>query len=759
LDTRPKFNAERYDQDGEWKFAYLPESNHYQRIGLDPEGQYSSQEIDEAYQVRVNWWKARKKQRDKGEESNPLVKKVGPYIDDALKYLGQASGCLLNAEKKDVYDRSLEKSRTDEKEAKLLGFIAFTLRDTLLTTTERRDLLEQARELGITSQRAEQLIWQQMAQLGAREVSDEEVASQASNQGRVEAKVDPPQLVVSQTTFSLGTLRKGEKRECIFATDNKGAGILRGNIEVSDSKWLKVSDVEISGRKHHQDIKVFVDTSRLHLGSNYTGMIYIHSNGGESAIRIDLSIEIEKSALSRYSRSAFWLGILVGGIFGYFLYVALPDLPSRAAISGIAGLVGLIGAIVAASRSGGFVGGCGTFLIGAAVLTGLETALPHAYAAVSWALIFGSLLHTLARFMFVAKESGKAGAFVGVGVAMIFLVGGIIIAGTSLKDLIRVGDLRNGLPPVQMGTVSTCKKATGWRHFTAKSQFKQNEPLCVYADALNVNRDGKIDLTYTVNLKDLAGAGLLSNSSRFTGAGQNAWYHWSALYLPPSAPPGTYIAEVTVRNNLTAQTGSSAVNFTVLGTNKPTPTAAPTSNVPVPETAMPTSTPVDQARYELVEYTAPYWRLSYPAAWSSTSQWSSVMFAPESELVRTAQGTWTLNYGFLVDVHETKLNPIVNQGDPKFLDESTRELIEHLSGVNTKMKVLRPAQPFRVAQRPGLSTLLVDQSAKGDQEYLWLLTAPCSKGILYIVFVSPVNQYSSNRPLFEKIANTVILSE
>jgi hypothetical protein len=361
--------------------------------------------------------------------------------------------------------------------------------------------------------------------------------------------------------------------------------------------------------------------------------------------------------------------------------------------------------------------------------------------------------------MFVAKESGKAGAFVGVGLAMIFLVGGVILAGTLLKDLIRVGDLRNGLPPVQMGTVSTCKKATGWRHFTAKSQFKQNEPLCVYADALNVNRNGKIDLTYTVNLKDLAGAGLLSNSSRFTGAGQNAWYHWSALYLPPSAPPGTYIAEVTVRNNLTAQTGSSAVNFTVLGTNKPTPTAAPTSNVPVPETAMPTSTPVDQASYELVEYTAPYWRLSYPAGWRSTSQWSSVMFAPESELVRTAQGTWTLNYGFLVDVHETTLNPIVNQGDPKFLDESTRELIEHLSGVNTKMKVLRPAQPFRVAQRPGLSTLLVDQSAKGDQEYLWLLTAPCSKGILYIVFVSPVNQYSSNRPLFEKIANTINLSE
>jgi hypothetical protein len=315
LDTQSKFNAEKYDLEGEWKFAFRPDVDHYQRIGLDPERQYSTQQIDEAYQARVNWWKARKKQRDKGEESNPLIKKVGPYIDDALNHLGQVSACLLDAEKKRAYDKSLEQSRNREKEAKLLGFIAFTLRDGLLTTTEKHDLLEQARELGVTRQRAEQMIWAEMARCGAREVSDDEVLRKgdaAQGGSRPTAIIDPPQLVVSQASFSLGTLRKGERRECVFATDNKGGGILQGNIEVSDPEWLKVSEAEITGRKHHQEIRVFVDTSILNLGSSYTGRIDIHSNGGRAAVQIDLSIELEKVAVARHRTQLFWTGLLFG---------------------------------------------------------------------------------------------------------------------------------------------------------------------------------------------------------------------------------------------------------------------------------------------------------------------------------------------------------------------------------------------------------------------------------------------------------------
>ncbi len=173
MDTRSKFNAEKYDQQDEWKCAFRPESNHYQRIGLDSERQYSTQEIDEAYQARVNWWKARKKQRDKGEESNSLIKKVGPYIDDALKYLGQASACLLDAEKKRAYDRILEKSRTGEKEANFRESVGFALAGRRLFGTVRKALLDTARELGIDSARGQQIIREEMDKRGAKEVPEE----------------------------------------------------------------------------------------------------------------------------------------------------------------------------------------------------------------------------------------------------------------------------------------------------------------------------------------------------------------------------------------------------------------------------------------------------------------------------------------------------------------------------------------------------------------------------------------------------------
>jgi len=585
LDTRSKFNAEKYEQGGEWKLAFRPETDHYQRIGLDPERQYSTQEIDEAYQARVNWWKARKKQRDKGEESNPLIKKVSPYIDDALNHLGQVSACLLDAERKRAYDRSLEQSRDREKEAKLSGFIAFTLRDNLLTTTEKRDLLEQARELGITRQRAEQLIWAEMAKSGAREVSDDEVISQAATQGgpRPTAKVDPPHLVVSQTGFPLGTLRKGEKRECTFATDNKGGGILQGNIEVSDPEWLKVSTTEITGRKHHQEIRVFIDTSSLNLGSSYTGMVHIHSNGGDSAVRIDLSVEIEQSALSRYSHSVFWLGSSFGGVVGYLVYAALSDIPSRNMVSGIAGLVGLLGAIVVGSRTGGFAGGCGTLIIGSIVLGVLQSTLPAAYSILAWATTFGSLLHTCARPLFVSKHAGKSGALVGVAAGALALSAAIIVGGLSLRDqvILSKATVSNiSPPPLQMGTVATCGKASGWGSFIAKNEFLSGDPICVYAEALNVNQGGRIDVTFAVALKNSNSITLVSQTNRLKlrDNAPSGWYPWQALRLPPNSPPGVYVAEVSAHNNLTNQTGVSSAKFTVVGETQPTSSSADTND-------------------------------------------------------------------------------------------------------------------------------------------------------------------------------------
>jgi hypothetical protein len=436
LDTRSKFDAENYQLE-EWKFAFRPESNHYQRIGLDPERQYSTQEIDEAYQSRFNWWRERQKQRDKGQENNPLIKRVGPYIDDALKYLGQASACLLDADKKGAYDRSLEKSRSEGKEAKLLGFIAFTLRDALLTTTEKRDLLEQARELGITRQRAEQLIWEEMAKCGAREVSDEEVISHAASQGgaRRAERAKPPRLVLNQTSFPLGTLRKGEKRECKFATDNHGGGMLQGNIELSDPGWLKVSPSEITGHENHQDITVFVDTSRLDLGSNYAGIVYVHSNGGKSVVRIDLSVELEKAAVSRFSKSLFWLGVFLGAAFGYGLHTIIPNAAIDMYVALLAGSVASIMAIAMGAKMGRWGGAIGGFFLAAFAAGILRATSMVAYTVGAWATIYAGMLYLCARSLLVGKHARKSGALVGVSIGTVGLSAAIVAGGVALTKI------------------------------------------------------------------------------------------------------------------------------------------------------------------------------------------------------------------------------------------------------------------------------------------------------------------------------------
>ncbi len=564
MDTRSRFNAAKYEQDGDWKLAFRPDIDHYQRIGLDPERQYSTQEIDEAYQVRVNWWKERKRTRDKGHDSNTLIKQVGPYIDDALAHLAQVPACLLDAEKKRAYDRSLEQSRNREKETKLLGFIAFTLRDNLLTSTEKRDLLEQARELGIARQRAEQLIWQEMAKCGGREVSDEEVISQAATQAdaRPVTKVDPPHLVVSQTSFPLGTLRKGQQRECVFATDNKGGGILKGNIEVSDPEWLKVSDTEITGRKHHQEIRVSVDTSSLALGSTYAGTIYIHSNGGRSEVRIDFTVELEKDAVSRFGQALFWIGFVLGGLFGYVLYSSFPGTATSNAIAFVAGAVATVAAVVVGAKLGKWGGGIGAFFLAGITADILKATSMATYSTGAWATIGAAVLYVCARPLLVGKHAKKPGALIGVSAGGTVLALVIVLAGVFAASLAPP-------PSLQTGTVTTCASVRGWHNFTAKTEFKLNEPVCVYAEALNVSSNNRVDVNYAFTLlgpdrnayASRAVRCLLANTTA-TACEENV----PDLRLPPSAPSGSYILQVEMRNNLTGQTGQGASTFSVIPT-------------------------------------------------------------------------------------------------------------------------------------------------------------------------------------------------
>lgn len=430
----------------------------------------------------------------------------------------------------------------------LKPYIQVAFADGILTAEEELFLMERGAEL----------------QIPAKEVKKAVEAEQRRLGGAKAVTAGTPRIEVSRVNFAFEKIRRGEPASGIYTISNVGGGSLQGKV-IPRQAWLKVPQTVIDPTRHRQEHSFSADTSKLTLGSHNQAVIDIESNGGRAQIQVSVSIEIEKEALSRFRVSIFALGAILGGLFGYVLYnYLLVDVPARTVVSALAGIVGLIGATIAASRSSGFFGGCGTFVLCSIMIGVLQTRAPLIFSIVSWSLTIGALLHLFSRPLFVGKHAGKIGAALGAFVTAVLLAAGVIFAGISLKDQVNIP--HPALPPVQLGTITTCSKATGWKRFAAKSEFRANDPICVYVEALNVARNGQIDLALTVNLKNTNGGILTSVGRRFTAHKKDpsAWYSWPALKLPANSPSGSYVAEVLVHNNLSNQNGVSSAGFTVV---------------------------------------------------------------------------------------------------------------------------------------------------------------------------------------------------
>jgi hypothetical protein len=102
--------------------------------------------------------------------------------------------------------------------------------------------------------------------------------------------------------------------------------------------------------------------------------------------------------------------------------------------------------------------------------------------------------------------------------------------------------------------------------YTPKVEFHPGEAVCVYVEALNVNHGGRMDVTFSVWLSGPGGITAASQSNRFTAniTDPSCDYHWNQLPLSLSSPPGAYVAQVDIRDNLTAQTDRVTTLFTVV---------------------------------------------------------------------------------------------------------------------------------------------------------------------------------------------------
>ena len=351
---------DQYEDVG-WATAKDVNCTHYDRLGLDPGQAYTREQVDFAYTQRYNWWKQRQSQRDSGAaDSNPLVKKTRDHFKPAFTNLLAAKDCLSDPDKKRVYDRELSAKQAQLREEPFLRIVCFTLKDKVLTPSEKQALLDQAQELGIGRERAQALIWDEMRKTGSREGTEPPSTGSGTQHGDSshQPESDPPELKINPTRSPpLGTLRKGEKRELLFTIDNTGGGTLQGHFTTSHPEWLQVSPSKIIERRHHQEVKVTLDTRKLALGESYTGEVTVHSNGGTQTFTVEFSVEIEEAALARFRKALFLLGFFGAGVFGYLLYHFLPGGPSRDGIAGLAGVVGILAAIVLGGRTSGFNGG------------------------------------------------------------------------------------------------------------------------------------------------------------------------------------------------------------------------------------------------------------------------------------------------------------------------------------------------------------------------------------------------------------------
>jgi len=425
------FDADEYRKGG-WRTAVEKDLTHYQRLGLSAAGHVTSAEIVLAHQARANWWRQRGAQAQSGK-NNPLIAEIAPFMKTAEDNLSLAVAVLRDVDQKSAYDRQIAELGAKANEAKLIDFIGFTLRDRILTPSERSDLLAQAQELGISPQRAEEMIRQEMIRTGSREGAEPSAGIPMG--GGVPMPVVPgaasPSLAVNQTAFDFGKLRRGAAPARTFVIDNSGGGVLQGSIAVSHPEWMKVSQAQIDPRRHHQEVTVSVDTSSLPLGTSHVGMLEIRSNGGRHGIRVSCSIELEAAAVSRWRAWLFWTGLLAGGLFGYFLYTLSPAAPARDYVAFAAGLAGFVAFVAVGAVAGGWGGGIGMFLL-ATVAQTIQHASMTAASVLAWAMIFSAVLYFFARRLLVGHLAGDWTPRVWAAVTGIVLAAAIIVTGSLL---------------------------------------------------------------------------------------------------------------------------------------------------------------------------------------------------------------------------------------------------------------------------------------------------------------------------------------
>jgi beta-barrel assembly-enhancing protease len=141
----------------------------------------------------------------------------------------------------------------------------------------------------------------------------------------------------------------------------------------------------------------------------------------------------------------------------------------------------------------------------------------------------------------------------------------------------------------------------------------------------------------------------------------------------------------------------------------------------------------------------------YPSNWRAYQQGDAVTLAPDGGIVNDGRGRGLLAHGAIVSIFE----PRRDRHSQISLEATTDQLIDNLQESNPGMRIVRDHTQTRIGGQPALSTQLANDSPVGGTEVDWLVTALHPQGLVYIVFVSPEQDFREFSRGFENILKTV----
>lgn len=153
--------------------------------------------------------------------------------------------------------------------------------------------------------------------------------------------------------------------------------------------------------------------------------------------------------------------------------------------------------------------------------------------------------------------------------------------------------------------------------------------------------------------------------------------------------------------------------------------------------------------------------IQYPAGWQAYGDANSeVTIAPQNGIVQ-GNGQDEVAYGVIISGFQPENRD--NNPNNQF-DEGTHQIIDQLKQSNPNMRTTSREENFTIGGAPAKSVMMMgvsplrDQQGRTARERDWLVTVQRNDGtILYLVFISPDQDFNQLRPDFEHMLRSLRL--